>query len=392
MRVTSMDDLSDRQLELINHLPASGPQLADELNITTSTVHDHVSEIRSSGYEIPYDQAVNLYTPPGGLVSAADSSKTDTQITREANEFLTSAEAAISHRLENSAELITSQQPEQGNEDMLLHVTDLHIGDLVTDDSGDVIYDPDVAVDVMKHITAKVLSLTKLMSNVATFDTIHVLYGGDQITNENLYSGQSHDIVDKLADQMSGAVEVMTQQLKSFAEEFDTVNVVCQPGNHGQIPTRGASKQANMDLVCYRWVNDRLRESEYTNINFQETKPTWYQTFELRGGEWTGFLIHGKDSLEHIGTDSGRNIWRGWLNEHEFDVGYRGHFHESKREPVQNGPMIYESPSPKPATAWASRIGKGSANPPHKRLATVHGVSDTRPVTWEFIIDDSGME
>lgn len=387
-----MDELSDRQIELINHLPASGPQLADELNITTSTIHDHVAEIRSNGYEIPYNDAVNLYTPPRDLELPPDNSKTDTQVTREANEFITSAEAAISRRLENSPELITTQQPEQGNEDMLLHVTDLHIGDRVTDDTGEVIYDPDIAIDVMKHISKKTLKLRELMSNVATFDTIHVLYGGDQITNENLYSNQAHEIAVKLADQMSAAVEVMTQQLKSFAEEFETVNVVCQPGNHGKIPTSGASKQANMDLVCYRWVNDRLRESKHSNINFQSPNPSWYQTFELRGGEWTGFLIHGKDSLEHIGTDAGRNLWRGWLNEHEFDVGYRGHFHECKREPVQNGPMIYESPSPKPATAWASRIGKGSANPPHKRLATVHGVSDTRPVTWEFVIDDTGMD
>lgn len=103
-------------------------------------------------------------------------------------------------------------------------------------------------------------------------------------------------------------------------------------------------------------------------------------------------MTHGQDSLEHIGTSSGRNRWRGWLNEQDFDVGYRGHYHESKREPIQNGPMIYESPSPKPADEWTSKIGYGSAKLPHKRLATVHGVSDKRPVTWEFIIDDSGME
>lgn len=80
------------------------------------------------------------------------------------------------------------------------------------------------------------------------------------------------------------------------------------------------------------------------------------------------------------------------MNERDFDVGYRGHYHESKREPVQNGPMVYESPSPKPADEWVSKIGYGSVEPPHKRLATVHGMSDKRPVTWEFVIDDSGME
>jgi hypothetical protein len=52
---------------------------------------------------------------------------------------------------------------------------------------------------------------------------------------------------------------------------------------------------------------------------------------------------------------------------------------------------VYESPSPKPAGEFAERIGQGAVDSHAKRLATVHGVSDTRPVTWEFTIDSSGM-
>jgi hypothetical protein len=311
--------------------------------------------------------------------------------TREANDYITELEKTILRRLEASQALITPQDPEPGNEDMVLHLTDLHIGDKVENERGTVIYDSETAKDVVDHITEKVIGLRDSLSQLAEFDTLHVLYGGDMITNENIYDGQAYDIESMLADQMSDAVKCLTRQLKSFAEIFDTVNVVSQPGNHGKTRASGVSKQANMDLVTYRWIDDRLRESNYDNIDFTAGEATWYRTFQLRGGEWRGFLTHGQDSLEHIGTSSGRNRWRGWLNQFDFDVGYRGHYHEAKREPIQNGPMIFESPSPKPDDEWTSKIGYGSVDHAPKRLATLHGVSDKRPVTWEFLIDDSGM-
>lgn len=387
-----MQDLSERQRELLHYLPASGPELAERLGVTTSTIHDHVADIRGKGVHLPYDEENGVYAVPDSPKMRRVSSKNTGQKTREANDFVTAVEKTVLRRLKGKPELIAPQSPDPGNEDMVLHVTDLHIGDVVEDQLGNVIYNTEIAVDVMDHITQKSLDLRNLMGNVADFDTIHVLYGGDMLTNENIYDGQAFDIETMLADQMTDAVNAMTRQIKSFAEHFETVHVVCQPGNHGKTRASGVSKQANMDLVCYRWVDDRLRESNYDNINFTTAEATWFRTFGIRGGKWKGFLTHGQDSLQHIGTSSGRNRWRGWLNEQDFDAAYRGHYHESKREPIQNGPMVYESPSPKPADEWTSRIGHGSVEPPHKRLATVHGSSDTRPVTWEFVIDDSGMK
>lgn len=385
------DELTQRQEELIHHLPASTQDLAERLGISQSTVADHVSAIRDRGIRIPYDENQGVYVAPDSPKARRVSTEHTAQKTRQANNFVTAVEEIVLDRLNEKDDLIAPQEPTPGNEDMVLHLTDLHVGDRVEDQRGNIVYDTQIAGEVVDHITQKTLDLRNLMANVAEFDTLHVLYGGDMITNENIYEGQSYDIEAMLADQMTLAVNAMTKQLKSFADSFETVNVVCQPGNHGKTRASGVSKQANMDLVCYRWVDDRLREGNYDNINFTISEATWFRTFGLRGGEWKGFLTHGQDSLEHIGTSSGRNRWRGWLNEQSFDVAYRGHYHESRREPIQNGPMVYESPSPKPADEWTSRIGKGSTDAPNKRLATVHGSSDKRPVTWEFVIDDSGM-
>jgi len=385
--------LTEAQLNLINLLPASASELADEFDITKSGVRDRISRIRERGVQVLYDGQNRVYFLPDQPKVRRVSTKDTGKKTREANDFITEVERNILRRIRHKDALVQPQQPTEGNEDMVLHMTDLHIGDVVEDQFGNVIYNTEIAKDVVDHITQKTIELKYLMANIAEFDTLHLLWGGDMITNENIYDGQAWDVDSMLADQMSAAVEVLTRQVKSFCDQFDVVNILAQPGNHGKTRASGVSKQANMDLVTYRWIDDRLREAGLDNLNYITSESTWYRTFTLRNGKWKGFLTHGQDSAKHAdSTAASSRDWRGWLNEINFDIAYRGHYHESRREPVQNGPMVYESPSPKPPSEWVSRIGMGSVNAPAKRLATVHGSSDNRPVTWEFIIDDTDMK
>lgn len=390
--MTDGPDLTDRQEELLAALPASKQRLADRLGVAPTTVEGHLNRIRDKGISLEYDQGANQWFLHNEQKVRRVSTKHTGSKTREANDLVTELEKQVLRRLERKEPLVASQDPTPGNEDIVLHLTDLHIGDVVEDERGREIYNTSIAVDVVDHVTRKALDIRELMSSVATVDTLHLLWGGDMITNENIYDGQAFDIDGMLLDQMTAAVGALTRQVKTFAEEFDAVNVVAQPGNHGKTRASGVSKQANMDLVTYRWIDDRLRESTVDNVNFVTSEATWHKTFPLRGGEWTGFLTHGQDSLKHAdSTAASSRDWRGWLNEFGFDIAYRGHYHESRREPVQNGPFVIESPSPKPPDGWVSRVGQGSVDGHHKRVATIHGVSDDRPLTWEYPLDDHGM-
>lgn len=390
--MTDTSDLTEKQREVIHHLPADKHQLSDKLGVATSSVKSRIETLRNNNVSVEYDAARGVYYLPDQPKVRRVSTKHTGTKTREANNFVTEVEKTILRRLKGSPELVKPQEPTAGNEDMVLFLTDLHIGDVVEDEAGNEIYNTDIATKVVEHVTQKTLDLRERMKSVSGIDTLHVLYGGDMITNENIYDGQAFDIESLLADQMTAAVDSLTTQLKSFADCFETVNVVCQPGNHGKTRASGVSKQANMDLVCYRWIDDRLRESNFDNIDFTTSEAAWYRTFGLRGGTWTGFVTHGQDAQAHVdATAASSRDWRGWLNQFDFDIGYRGHHHESKREPVQGGPFVYESPSPKPPDEWVDRIGQGSIDGDRKRLATVHGVSDTRPTTWEYVIDDAEM-
>jgi len=54
-------ELSDRQKELLDALPASKQELADELHIAESTVKGHVKAVREKEIDIGYDRSAGQY-------------------------------------------------------------------------------------------------------------------------------------------------------------------------------------------------------------------------------------------------------------------------------------------------------------------------------------------
>lgn len=385
------DDLTDRQRHLVATLPATSAELAEELGITNSTVHDHISAVRECGVPVEADYPADGGPPVYYLEDAPQTRRVATKHTgtktREANQWATEMEAAILRRLKHKDPLVATQDPTPSNEDFVVHLTDVHMGDVVETADGREVFNPEICEQSVEHFTQKALNLKRRMEAVTDFDTCHLLWGGDMLTNENIYDGQAFDISLMLGDQMARAVDAMTQQAKTFADAFDTLQIVAQPGNHGKTRASGVSKQANMDLLAYRWVEDRLIEAGYDNIQFVQSEAQHFRNFELRGGHHRGHLRHGQNAQTHVdATAASARDWRGWLVHHGFDIAWRGHYHEARREDVLNEFPVIESPSMKPGAEFAEKIGQPDVATARK-LGTVHGVSDDRPVTWEYTVD-----
>jgi len=128
--------LTEAQLNLINLLPASASELADEFDITKSGVRDRISRIRERGVQVLYDGQNRVYFLPDQPKVRRVSTKDTGKKTREANDFITEVERNILRRIRHKDALVQPQQPTEGNEDMVLHMTDLHIGDVVEDQFG----------------------------------------------------------------------------------------------------------------------------------------------------------------------------------------------------------------------------------------------------------------
>lgn len=381
-------------VHLISREPLTIEELAESIGVSKSAVHGRISQIRDKlgQQSVHFDVVSQTYNWHGTSEQRRVSIKHKGTKTREANEWATRQEAAILRRLKAQEPLRARQNAIAGNEDLVAGFGDLHIGDRVETEDEFEVYNSRIAVASARHFTQKVLDIAKIMRRVNWIDTAHLVWTGDMVTNENIYEGQSYNIELMVADQVSMAVNVMVEQAMSLAEEFDTLQIVAVPGNHGFVRASGVSKQANMDMLAYRWVRDRLYHSEYDNVSMYIAEAKHYRNFELREGLMHGHARHGHNCPKHVdATRMSQAKWRGWQIKHGFDFAIHGHHHVCKKSDIMNQWPVIMTPSPKPGAEFAEKIGLPDAGM-HRKLGVVFGVSDKRPMTWSFDIDDADME
>lgn len=418
MNDNNVKELSTRERAIVQELPGTTKDIGGALNITDSTVRDHISAARNAGVDIEYDASTMEYSVVGddGKVDFSSDEPTPTEtstqyskaeVTHKARKHASNLESEIVGRLKDQPPIKTKPPIHiPGNEDIVFHISDVHMGDVVESESTTTVEDfmgrekqvplhafnQNIAEASFNHVTEKIIEIADLMGGCHRFDEVHGLYGGDFVTGENIYFEQPHDIESLIDTQIGRAVTMMVNQIKALSAKFESVQIVCQPGNHGNIKSRGTSSNANYDRVAYLWVRDRVQDLGLDNVRMVVEGPEYYRNFEMRGGKMKGHLRHGHDAPKHIeATRMSESKWRGWWAKHRFDTAYLGHYHNSRRAYVLNQHPVTMAPSMKPGSEFAERIGSPDCSD-HRKLATVHGVSDKRPITWEYLIDDTSMD
>ena len=381
------EDLTDRERVLVGELEtgATLPELTDRLDERESIVTEHLRDLRRSGWRVYVDETAGHV----GIESDRPlrSSEHKGTRTRKANRWWEQTHNALVRAFRA---LDTPDAPlasSDGGEDWVLHLTDLHAGDRVRNDEGDVVYSTEQVPDLIDYITAQGIRLAD--KHGSAYDTAHLLWGGDFVTNEGIYEGQFEDLDAWLDEQHESLIDPLIRQLKSFAERFETVQVVCQVGNHGKNRASGTSKQANADLILYKSVRNvvaQLRDHAdvLENVRFIIGEAQPYRNFDLRGGDLTGHLRHGQHRRPQAETSARDKEWTKTLLDHDFDVALMGHYHISGRIPW-DGPPIIVSPSPKPAGEFVETIG-GRLPSANQGVATAFGVSDAG-LTGVFPVD-----
>lgn len=387
----SAQDLTERETYLVQSvLPASTEEVAHELKISPRVADTHIEELQERGVPIEYDESNEAWYVPDGKAKRKIGSRHMGSITRRANDWLGAKEDLQIRQARSIEPVIAVQDPEEGNEDIVAALSDLHVGQSVEDENGEVIYGEDEWRAAVREFSHKCLSIPeRMVAPHIEFDTMHLLLNGDMVTNENIYNHQIEDIGAYLADQIDIAVEELVQLIFTLSERYPKVNVVCQVGNHGEMRASGSTKQANADLFVYRELERVLYYSEYENVNFQVGDATAYKTFKLRGGKWNAFATHGQSTYEQItGTSASDSQMQNWLVglEEQPDLFYLGHYHEYRHAPVNGVPAV-RIPSPKPGGVYEWKLGKMEARNASPKIGYIHGVSDDRRQTWQTVID-----
>jgi len=382
------EELTDRESYILRSLPATAQEIADDIGVSLEVAEAHLDTIARKGYDIEYKEASGTYyAADKGALASSDAMQTTT---RSAKKWI---QMGLDERDVEARELERPSYPANptlGGQDIVSHITDLHMGDLIEDDDGEVVYDTEITQDVVRYITRKQLELLDLHSDRIEIDTFHDLWGGDFLTNEGIYKNQYEDLDAFLDEQHDALVEPLVERIKAISQHpaVDRLNIVCKDGNHGEHRASGKSGNANADLVLYKHIKNTIAAVRkhgdtdlFQNVNFQIGSHAEYKNFELRGGKLKGHLRHGQNRKAGFRTSAAQKEWSQTLLNHEFDLAYMGHVHRGQRFNV-NGRPVFVTGTPKPSGDFAEQIAAGNDD----NIALLHGVSDDG-LTFSYPVD-----
>lgn len=377
--------------------PTSYAEIATTMNISESTARDHVQAIRQAGIplgekagehgtkllfrSVQTRDALDSYRPTPQTSKAAHT-KAKKDILLELQDWLRDDLSGRSALIADDGLTVT-----ESAEDMVVHRSDDHLGAFYEDEFGHTIFDDDIAAERVRRVSERTFALKARQEQAGVnFDTLHLLLGGDGVHGEGIHEDQPWESCLTLVEQIALYVDLYMEFIDRATTEFDSVQVVCQNGNHGELRGDGMSPDANADDVTFMMLEKRCQDRGYTNVTFRAPEGGYFTNFPLRGNDfsdatWRGHLRHGQNSLFHIGTSSGENRWRGWRSKHKFDIAYRGHFHNFRIEDIESRPVIM-SGSICPPSDYEESFASWA-----EPAATVHGVSDDRELTWLYPID-----
>lgn len=374
------DTLSVREDKILEALPGVPQEIAAQLGVTLSHVYGAIGNLKQKGYDVRQDGDGRYFLPgdePDGEPTDAQAVRLESDakstITRTAKETLAQMERELLDMLDETEPQIVEQEQTDSGTDLIIHRTDDHFGEVVTNQYGEEVFNSEIAEERVREVFDETMAKVEARRDAGEeFDNANLLLGGDIITGENIYDGQKDETDEKLEDQINRASRVYVEGIRRLSERFPTVKVVCQPGNHGNL---GSGNATNADNIVYSIIDKVVRESDMDNVSLLRSDRSYYIDFDIR--DWSVHLRHGHDaSLEHIGTSAGKQRWLSWLVDHGFDVAFRGHYHVYKEEPI-NGRPVHMGGSILPQTGFEeSHALSGRA------VGAIHGATEVAPTEW----------
>lgn len=263
-------------------------------------------------------------------------------------------------------------------ESIVVHATDWQLGKKT------VSYGMATCSARMDQLIDKTLHLTAIQRADHPVRDMTLLFGGDMVEGITIFPGQAWEVEAHLFEQLFEAAKIMENMVRTFSENYEKVNVVCEFGNHGRLGRKGELPAGdNIDAMAYRITQDRTRDLK--NVTWQMSGD-WYQIVKI--GNYTALLVHG-DEIKSFGGNTPAfgilrkaNAWATGVVEDFQDV-YMGHWHTPMSLTMANGGRIFVTGSPESHNEYAREFIAAIGRPSQR----VHFVDPEKGrVTAEYVV------
>ena len=177
----------------------------------------------------------------------------------------------------------------------LVHLTDWQAGKKT------ISYDIPALSSRMEAMIKKVLSLTEIQRAHHPVRECVVMLGGDMVEGVGIFPGQQYEVSAHLYEQLFEVVRIIEGCIRSLAQSFEKVTVVCEFGNHGRLGKKGEMPAGdNIDRMAYQIAANNCKDIKHVKWQMSDD---WYQIFHI--GNYKVLLVHG-DEIGSSASNSSR--------------------------------------------------------------------------------------
>lgn len=261
----------------------------------------------------------------------------------------------------------------------LIHTTDYQAGKKTTS------FNLEVLRERIELFGEKVIQLTEIQRAHHPVREAVLMLGGDMVEGLTVFPGQSFEVEAHLFDQLFEVTSIIESLIRSLADNFEKLSVVCEFGNHGRIGRKGDLPAAdNIDRIAYRIVQENVRD---LGIGWQASD-NFYQIVKV-GAAYRALLFHGDEVNSYGGAIPAYGIikkvsaWASGVLGESFTDAYCGHFHSVMTLPLPNGGRVFVTGSPESDNTYAKAFVAATSRPSQR----LHFIDSQKPkVTAEYVV------
>lgn len=360
-----MTDITTKQNEVLKRLPDTRRNIAEDLDISVRACRYRMEALEDKGYKFQRDEEgiwhnITEEMEEGYKSMSRDEEETNpkrvksydrAQITKEGHNTLTEIEKEVKEALENVEPVISEYQRTDGKSTLVIPHSDSHVGAVVEDRYDVDYYAAEEAREEIREYFDRCIQSAKERGDV---EDVVVIFNGDHLDGEGIFSSQRHEQEDNLRDQQRKAGKTYIEQLLKLSKKFKNVYVYQIPGNHGRLDKQSTT---NADMMLYDFIEIAISYSPAENIHIEKSGPGGFMNFSVRG--WDYHCRHGEGLLEHVGTSSGKNRVQDHYMQYMYDILIRSHFHRVKQESIGDNIPIIMTGSTAPQSTFAEQQSSG---------------------------------